>query len=380
MRFFSIKILAACILMPPVMYLLTVMVLERQMEERLAHQITEIYTGDPQTLLDGSVRLEDAFEANINRYLATSFLTKHGFAVRVSVATRSGKILYPSPLDPLEPGHADSRRVAVENFALLSEGLTVRVETRLEHNRLISNSILGIYILAALGALMLHYRSAGHRMSREDHERRRELDRLAQREKESAVRLAELQSERERLREEFDRLKIVMEKERSRAERNEDDLIAEIETLEEKLAENLGLQDSQEEEIQTFKEKIALLEKEQRREEKGRQKSSAAFQKRFATLYKNIVVNERAVDGFLDLNEEMRLKAEEIIHQLNSNPDLVTIKRKVFGKKNRETVLEVVFAYKGRLYFRKGPDRRVEIAAIGTKNTQDRELEFLAGL
>jgi hypothetical protein len=380
MRFFSIKILAACILMPPVMYLLTVMVLERQMEERLAHQITEIYTGDPQTLLDGSVRLEDAFEANINRYLATSFLTKHGFAVRVSVATRSGKILYPSPLDPLEPGHADSRRVAVENFALLSDGLTVRVETRLEHNRLISNSILGIYILAALGALMLHYRSAGRRMSREDHERRRELDRLTQREKESAARLSELQSERERLREEFERLKIVMEKERSRAERNEDDLIAEIETLEEKLAENLGLQDSQQAEIHTFKEKIALLEKEQRREERGRQKSSAAFQKRFATLYKNIVVNERAVDGFLDLNEEMRLKAEEIIHQLNSNPDLVTIKRKVFGKKNRETVLEVVFAYKGRLYFRKGPDRRVEIAAIGTKNTQDRELEFLAGL
>jgi hypothetical protein len=380
MRFFSIKILAACILLPPVLYLLTVLVLERQVEGHLARQIAEIYTGDPQTLLDGSVRLEDAFEANINRYLAASFLAQHGFAVRVSVATRSGKILYPSPLDPMESGHADPGRVAVENFALLSEGLTVRIETRLEHNRLISNAILGVYILAALAALLLHYRSAGRQMSQEEHERRRELDSLVQREKESAVRLSELQSERERLREEFERLKIVMEKERSRAERNEDDLIAEIETLEEKLAENLGLQDSQQAEIQTFKDKIALLEKEQRREGKGRQKAYDAFQRRFATLYKNIVVNERAVNGFMDLNEEMRLKAEEVIHQLNANPDLVTIKRKVFGKKNRETVLEVVFAYKGRLYFRKGADRRVEIAAIGTKNTQDRELEFLAGL
>ena len=74
------------------------------------------------------------------------------------------------------------------------------------------------------------------------------------------------------------------------------------------------------------------------------------------------------------------MKAEEVIHQLNANPDLVPIKRKVFGKKNRQTVLEVVFAYKGRLYFRKGQDRRVEVLAVGTKNTQERELEFLANL
>jgi hypothetical protein len=97
-------------------------------------------------------------------------------------------------------------------------------------------------------------------------------------------------------------------------------------------------------------------------------------------LYKNLLVSQRAVDGLVELNEEMRLKAEEVIHQLNANPDLVTIKRKVFGKKNRETVLEVVFAYKGRLYFRRGTDRRLEIVAIGTKNTQERELEFLASL
>jgi hypothetical protein len=380
MRFLSVKILASCILLPPVLYLLTVLVLERQIEEHLARQIAQIYTGDPQALLDGSIRLEDAFEANINRYLAASFLTRYGFAVRVSVTTRSGKMLYPSPLEPIEAGHADPRKVAVENYALLSEGLTVHVESRLEHNRVISNAILATYISAALAVLLLYYRSAGRHMSREECERRREFDRLVQREKEGAVRLSELQLERERLRGDFERLKIAMERERLRAERNEDDLITEIETLEGKLAENLGLQDGQKAEIQAFKERIALLEKEQRREEKGRQKASAAFQKRFATLYKNIVVNERAVDGFLDLNEDMRLKAEEVIHLLDTNPDLVTIKRKVFGKKNRETVLEVVFAYKGRLYFRKGADRRVEIAAIGTKNSQERELEFLASL
>ena len=383
MRFFSIKILILCILLPPVLYLLTVMVLERQVQERFTRQIEEVCTGDPQRLLDGSLRLENALETNINRYLAASFLARHGFAVRVSVTTRTGKLLYPSPLEPPEPGHAGldpPRQVAVENFALLNEGLTVHVEAHLENNRLISNAVLGGYVLAALAVLLLHYRAAGRQMSRVERERRGELDRLVQREQHSAARLSELQVERERLQAEFERLTRAMEGERARAERNEDDLIAEIESLENKLNENLGDQSSREAEIQALSEKIALLEKDQRREDKGRQKTAAAIEKRFATLYKNILVNARAVDGFIDLNEELRLKAEEIIHQLNADSDLVAVKRKVFGRKNRETVLEVVFAYKGRLYFRKREDRRVEVVAIGTKNTQERELQFLSSL
>jgi DNA gyrase/topoisomerase IV subunit A len=206
------------------------------------------------------------------------------------------------------------------------------------------------------------------------------MTRLVTLEKSNTSHLSELQQQRERLITDFGNLKSALQNERQRAERNEDDLIAEIEFLEKKLAENLTLQETQKEEIQALREKFTLLEKEQRREDKGRQKSHAAHQKRFATLYKNILVSERAVDGFMELNEEMRLKAEEVIHQLDATPDVVTIKRKVFGRKNRETVFEVVFAYRGRLYFRRSPDRRVEIAAIGTKNSQARELEFLAGL
>ena len=76
----------------------------------------------------------------------------------------------------------------------------------------------------------------------------------------------------------------------------------------------------------------------------------------------------------------MKIKAEEIIHQLNEKPEQVTIKRKVFGGKGQKTVLEVIFSYKGRLYFRNTKDQRVEILAMGTKNTQAKELEFLAKL
>jgi hypothetical protein len=240
--------------------------------------------------------------------------------------------------------------------------------------------IICAYVLVALAVLLRHYRTAGIKMSREERERRSELERLLQLERENTDRLSKLHLERARLQSELEQLKAAIAGERERAERNEDELIIEIESLEKKLAENLGLQENQQAEIQVLSDKIALFEKEQRREDKGRLRASAACQKRFAALYKNILVNERAVEGFVDLNEEMRLKAEEVIHQLNSAPDLVAIKRKVFGKKNRETVLEVTFAYKGRLYFRKRDDRRVEVLAIGTKNTQARELEFLAGL
>ena len=59
---------------------------------------------------------------------------------------------------------------------------------------------------------------------------------------------------------------------------------------------------------------------------------------------------------------------------------MVTIKRKVFGRKGRQTVFEVIFAYNGRLYFSNAKGRRIEVLAMGTKNTQAKELEFLARL
>lgn len=233
---------------------------------------------------------------------------------------------------------------------------------------------------AALIVLLLHYRSAGRRIRGEELERRGEIDRLQALQQASSRRLVELQGHREALLNELGQLRSSVQDERSRAERNEDDLIAEIEALEKRLEENRSLQEVQQQEIVKLKESLVDQGKDQRRDDRGRQKAEAVLRKRFGTLYKNISVNDRAIDGLAELNEEMRLKAEEVIHQLNANPDLVTVKRKVFGRKNRETVLEVVFAYKGRLYFRKGPDRRVEVLAVGTKNSQERELEFLSHL
>jgi len=351
-------------------------------QERLTRGIEEVATGDPKPLLDGSVRVQDTVRENIEAYLRAAAIVRYGVSVRVQVSTRGGTVIYPAPFEDATdvPALSNPIRVAQDNFTLLSEGLVVQVVARLEHNRLLSNGILGVYVLASLLVLMWHYRTAGRHIRLEEAERRQEIERLNRLEAENTARLSGLQREREGLLAEFDALKSRMQDERTHAERNEDDLIGEIEALEKKLGDNLGLQTIQQQEILALKEALAGFEKEQRREDKARVKAEEALRKRFATLYKNLTVNDRAVEGLADLNEELRLKAEEVIHQLNANPDLVPIKRKVFGKKNRETVLEVVFAYKGRLYFRKGADRRAEVLAIGTKNTQERELEFLANL
>jgi DNA repair exonuclease SbcCD ATPase subunit len=382
MRFVSFKLLAACILLPPVLYILTIYGLERRSQEKFSSEIEKIYLGDTRRLLDGSVGIKNAIKANIEQYFVSQPLTRAGLSVRVTVVTKTGRVLYPSffESDPEAAALPDAMAVATENFGVLSEGLVVQVEAAVEHNRLLSNLILLLYISIALAAIFIHYRSAKRKVFEEDTERRRQIDRLLHLERENTRSLENLLADREKLRTDLESLKVAYEKERSQAMQNEGDLIDEISLLESKLNDNTARESTWLSEIEALREKIATFEKEQRKDEKYRLKSEEEVRKRFAALYKSLSIHERAIRGFVELGEELKLRAEEVVQQLNHAPDLVPVKRKVFGKKNRETVLEVVFAYKGRLYFRKGADRRVEVLAIGTKNTQARELEFLSSL
>ena len=197
-------------------------------------------------------------------------------------------------------------------------------------------------------------------------------------EAENIQQLNALARERQSLQSELEVLQGILSDEQKKAERNEDDLIEEIESLEKKLERNIALQNTQQQEISALKEEIELSEKGRPPTRKAR--PADTVRKRFRVLYKNLAISDRAISGYMDLNEELKLKAEELIHQLNSDPAAVTIKRKVFGGKGHKTVLEVIFGYKGRLYFRNTKQQQLEILAIGTKNTQARELEFLARL
>jgi hypothetical protein len=382
LKFLSFKILILCILLPPILYIFSLQSIESHLNKRYAKEIGDIYTGDTRPLFDGSVRLKDAINNNIDRYLQSKAILSLGVKAKVSVATKQNTILYPAVFNDEEGDIPPSApiQVAADNYNLMNEGLVVNVDVILEHNTLLSNTILAFYICMSVLVLFLYYRRGIKKARQEDTEKETEIARLLEFEKNHTSKLKDLIKVKQKLIAEIIKIKRKLVHERIRASKNEDDLIKEIVALEENINENIALQNEKQEEINALKEKIKLFEKERQKENKQKTNSFNRVRKRFKTLYKNISVNKRALDGFFDLTDDMKIKVEEIIHKLNEDPSLVLVKRKVFGKKGRATVQEVIFAYKGRLYFRKTKDGKIEILTIGTKNTQAKDLEFLDNL
>jgi hypothetical protein len=383
MKHFSFKILLLCILLPPVLYILTFQLVEKKIQDVCTRDIEEIYIGDTQPLFEGSIAIEKAITQNINKYLKTNILLSWGAKANITVTTKRGTLLYPAIYregqEPLTISPA-SRQVAEENYALLSEGLVVSVGLKLGHAHFLSIAILLIYILLAVAVFFLHYQSGLRKIAQEEAEKEEEIKRLGEQQMISTQRLERLNVEKETLLGELNSLKQRLNREKEKALKNEDDMIEEIMALEEKLKENLKLQQEQEDKIDTLIQKTEEFEKDERKSKKQRLKASESAQKRFSALYKNVSFHSKAFRGFASLTNELQLKAEEIILQLNDEPKLVSVKRKVFGRKNRETVFEIIFSYKGRLYYRNTKENKVEILSIGTKHTQSKDLDFLDNL
>ena len=379
MKYLSFKIVILCILLPPVVYIFSVQSLETHLKNRYTSEIENIYTGNTHALFEGSISIRDSINKNINLYLQSKSLISWGVDVKVTVTTKRGTILFPAFFENdatslLQP---DPIQIATENYNLMHEGLILNVDLKVGHNTLISNTILIFYIFVSFTILYYHYRSGLIKAKQDDIEKEKEIDRLLKLKNIYTEKLKFLGQDRKKLTSEAKKIKNQMEDEKEKASRNEDEMIKEIVFLEKETETNLALQIKQQEEIDSLKEKIDQYTKSLQKESRQKTKNYPSIKKRFDTIYKNLSINERAINGFIDLTDDMKIKVEEIIHQLNEDPKLVSIKRKVFGKKGHETVLEVIFAYKGRLYYRKTKDNKIEVLVIGTKNTQTKDLEFL---
>ena len=378
MKFFSLKILILCILLPPVLYIFSVQSLERNFKSRYLNDIENIYLGDTRPLFEGSVRLKDDINRNINRYLQNNVLISLGVKVIVTVTSKKGTILYPAsvnnntsilPNNPIQ--------IASDNYRLMEEGLVVDVDVVIEPNTVLANIILCVYIFISIVVLSFYYWSGLKKVRKEETEKNSELSRLKEREINYAENLKAMMQDKKSLGFEIKKIQKQLKKETIKASKNEDEMIKEIVLLENKVMNKIELLNDKEKEIDELKEKIKRLEKEGRKESKQKIKFYHSVRKRFKTLYKNISIDQKAIMGFLDLTEDMKIKSEEIIHKLNENPKLVPVKRKVFSKKGRSSVQEAIFAYNGRLYFRANKQSRIEILSIGTKNTQAKDLEYL---
>ena len=380
MRHFSFKILLFCILLPPLLYVITVQVVESQLQKHYVRTIENRYLGDTRALLDGSIRLKDAVNENIDRVLTESKLDALGLVVKVTLTTKGGVLLYPAEFSQEREAAVppDATATAAENFVLLNKGLQLSVETRIEHLAVLPLIILAIYVFLAVTILYFHYRSVSIRLVDEEQQRKAEIERLRNQEESIARDLEVVRRQRETLNANMQQLKSELTVEKVKASRNEDELVEEIDHLEKQLQENLDFQEQQLQEIEALKVQIQQFEKGLRKGEKQKTRAEQAAAKRFTAIYKNIELSSRAIDGFVELNEELKIKAEEVVHQLNEDPGQVIVKRKVFiGKRDKKSIKEVIFGYKGRLYFRTAGDGNVEVLAIGTKNTQARELEYL---
>jgi chromosome segregation ATPase len=171
-----------------------------------------------------------------------------------------------------------------------------------------------------------------------------------------------------------------LHKAKDRLESTERDAITEMENLEKSLKKSTALREAMEQEVLGLREEVTRLTVSSQRFEKKREKQVQGLTKRLSILYKNIQFHEKAVQGFHELQDDMQLKAEETIHALNEDSGKVPVKRKVFLRKAALSVVESEFAYRGRIYWRRALNGKVEILVIGTKNSQERDLAQLETL
>jgi len=204
----------------------------------------------------------------------------------------------------------DAMQIASDNYKLMNEGLVVNVDLVLEHNTLLTNAILGFYIFVSILVLSFYYWTGVKKDRQEEMEKNSELYRLKEIEVNHADILKNLMKDKKNLIFEIKNIKKQLKKENINARKNEDEMIKEIVALEEKINNKINMLTERQEEIDALKEKIKLFEKEVRKENKQKTKVYNSVRKRFKTLYKNISIDKRAIIGFLDLTEDMKIKSE----------------------------------------------------------------------
>ena len=383
MKYFPVKIVFLCIILTPLLYIGSLSYLERYLGPVYKLKVENHIIGDSGSLLDGSIRIQDAVYNNIKTFLQKDLLiSRFGLDLDILVTAKNGLVLFPhltSVDSELGNGQGDPVAIARKNYEIMDRGLDVIVVSRLRHGTLGANLLLLFFLIPSLSLCFLFYKKGSDRATIEDREKGERISALLEDEKAYRRILKDLELERRNL---FESLKTVNKnrsEDKKRATLAEEEMFEELISLEDKLKENIELQQKKEQEVLELKE---ALKKHERRKDGGAKRKNFDFMvKRFAALYKNIDIHKKALRGFSGLEWELQIKAEEIIHQLNEDVAGVTIKRKVFSvKKHKASVFEILFAYNGRLYFRNLEGGRIQVLVIGTKNTQDKDMEFLHSL
>jgi predicted nuclease with TOPRIM domain len=207
---------------------------------------------------------------------------------------------------------------------------------------------------------------------------RERLARIEPEQEVSAEEIRALEQERSRLTAKLAGLEQREEKLRSRSSRIQG-LEEERRTLEEFLDEAVRELGQKDDEIQSLEMRMKKARTSSRARESVRE--AEALARRLRTLYKNLEFDDRAVADLVRYGDEaLKLKAEEALKRLSDEAVNVAIRRKVGGLPPHLSIFELGFGGKGRAYYTKGRSRRHRILAMGAKNTQKTDLEYLSRL
>ena len=332
-------------------------------------------------MYQGRYPLKEEVNRNINKYLSGSLKEKVGIRRNILVKTKDDRILYPSQSSEsssaeqqLSEAHRKSvsyMEVAAENYRTLNEGLVLQANVHIEHNTWLANIILILYVFPAMFLLqrvIIRVLRESERQEKKQQDLIQSLsDDLVQEEK----RLGEIEAKEKEYLQNIEGLR----QDKKGLSEDVDSLLEEIEKQETGLAEHKKLKAELETQVGQLREDLAQLK--EKSEKPKKKKPEEAARKRFSVLYKNLAFTDRAIEGFVELTDEFQLKAEEVIHKVNEDDSAINVKRKVFGKGGKMNILEVPFAYSGRIYYQKNSQVSKTVFAIGTKNTQERDLAYL---
>ncbi len=307
-----------------------------------------------------------------------------------SFITAGGRVL-PPPM-PMTP---EASMQEAERVLPVSAALSVSVP----HNALVANVILVLYGALLVTGLFSYNRALARRETERlssaiaardgAAERTRSIDRelvsVRQRlmavepaEQEHAAEVRGLQVEREALQQKLASLAEREEELRGRA--------AQAVELDQ---ERQALEDLLEEAEHDLNHKDSEIQGLQRRLKRASKEASAAVRtrefdvlaRRLRTLYKNVEIDDRAIQDLVALRDEtMKLRAEEGIQRLSVDAENAAVRRKVGGLPSHLSIFELGFAGKGRVYYSRGRQRRFRVLTIGAKNTQKTDLEYLSRL
>ena len=96
MKFFPVKIMVICLLLPPILYAGSIAFLNCYLESFYEKKIENVFLSDTEPLFNGSIQIQNAVENNIRKFMNhDAVIDLLDLEIEILIITNDGKIIYP---------------------------------------------------------------------------------------------------------------------------------------------------------------------------------------------------------------------------------------------------------------------------------------------